>query len=137
MLFEIINEYDSNMPPESVLSLINRALDITHVRGDMASMFIYGGKESLRKITMESFIRGRGRYIINEAIKNDFDVNYFNHLINEAWYNGAFDEMQNFPKDFSLEYFEKFLDSKINKIAFKNWVSKFKSQYRNLGCKVD
>jgi hypothetical protein len=76
-LFEIINEYDSNMPPESVLSLINRALDITHVRGDMASMFIYGGKESLRKITMESFIRGRGRYIINEAIKNDFDVNYF------------------------------------------------------------
>lgn len=68
---------------------------------------------------------------------DDFDVNYFNHLINEAWYNGAFDEMQNFPKDFSLEYFEKFLDSKINKIAFKNWVSKFKSQYRNLGCKVD
>lgn len=68
---------------------------------------------------------------------DDFDVSYFNHLINEAWYNGAFDEMQNFPKDFSLEYFEKFLDSKINKIAFKNWVSKFKSQYRNLGCKVD
>ena len=68
---------------------------------------------------------------------DDFDVNYFNHLINEAWCNGAFDEMQNFPKDFSLEYFEKFLDSKINKIAFKNWVSKFKSQYRNLGCKVD
>ena len=68
---------------------------------------------------------------------DDFDVNYFNHLINEAWYNGTFDEMQNFPKDFSLEYFEKFLDSKINKIAFRNWVSKFKSQYRNLGCKVD
>jgi hypothetical protein len=68
---------------------------------------------------------------------DDFDVNYFNHLINEAWYNGAFDEMQNFPKDFSLEYFEKFLDSKINKIAFRNWVSTFKTQYRNLGCKVD
>ena len=68
---------------------------------------------------------------------DDFDVNYFNHLINQAWYNDIFDEMQNFPKDFSLEYFEKFLDSKINKIAFKNWVSKFKSQYRNLGCKVD
>ena len=68
---------------------------------------------------------------------DDFDVNYFNHLINQAWYNDIFDEMQNFPKDFSLEYFEKFLDSKINKIAFKNWVSKFKTQYRNLGCKVD
>ena len=68
---------------------------------------------------------------------DDFDVNYFNHLINEAWYNGAFDEMQNFPKDFSLEYFEKFLDSKINKIAFKNWVSTFKTQYKNLGCEVE
>ena len=68
---------------------------------------------------------------------DDFDVNYFNHLINEAWYNGAFDEMQNFPKDFSLEYFEKFLDSKINKIAFRNWVSTFKTQYKNLGCEVN
>lgn len=68
---------------------------------------------------------------------DDFDVNYFNHLINQAWYNDIFDEMQNFPKDFSLEYFEKFLDSKINKIAFKKWVSTFKTQYRNLGCKVD
>lgn len=68
---------------------------------------------------------------------DDFDVNYFNHLINKAWYNDVFDEMQNFPKDFSLEYFEKFLDSNVNKIAFRNWVEKFKSQYRNLGCKVD
>ena len=68
---------------------------------------------------------------------DDFDVNYFNHLINQAWYNDIFDEMQNFPKDFSLEYFEKFLDSKINKIAFKNWVSKFKTQYKNLGCEVN
>lgn len=67
----------------------------------------------------------------------DFDVNYFNHLINEAWYSDVFDEMQNFPKDFSLDYFEKFLDVKINKAAFRNWVSTFKTQYKNLGCKVD
>ena len=68
---------------------------------------------------------------------DDFDVNYFNHLINEAWYNGAFDEMQNFPKDFSLEYFEKFLNEKIDKTAFRNWVLKFKNQYKNLGCEVE
>ena len=68
---------------------------------------------------------------------DDFDVNYFNHLINEAWFNDFFDEMQNFPKDFSLEYFEKFLDQKIDKPAFRNWVSTFKNQYKNLGCKVD
>lgn len=67
----------------------------------------------------------------------DFDVNYFNHLINEAWYNDVFDEMQNFPKDFALDYFEKFSDAKIDKVAFRNWVSTFKTQYKNLGCQVD
>ena len=68
---------------------------------------------------------------------DDFDVNYFNHLINQAWLNGSFDEMQNFPKDFSLEYFEKFLDQKVDKTAFRNWVSTFKNQYKNLGCEVE
>ena len=68
---------------------------------------------------------------------DNFDVNYFNHLINEVWYNGSFDEMQNFPRDFSLEYFEKFLDHKIDKPAFRSWVSTFKTQYRNLGCEID
>ena len=68
---------------------------------------------------------------------DDFDVNYFNHLINQAWLNGSFDEMQNFPKDFSLEYFEKFLNEKIDKTAFRNWVSTFKNQYKNLGCEIE
>ena len=68
---------------------------------------------------------------------DDFDVNYFNHLINQAWYNDIFDEMQNFPKDFSLEYFEKFLNEKIDKTAFRNWVSTFKNQYKNLGCEIE
>ena len=68
---------------------------------------------------------------------DDFDVNYFNHLINQAWLNGSFDEMQNFPRDFSLEYFEKFLNEKIDKTAFRNWVLKFKNQYKNLGCEVE
>lgn len=68
---------------------------------------------------------------------NDFDVNYFNFLMNEAWYNERFNENQNLPKDFSLEYFESFFDTKIDKQAFREWVMKFKNQYRNLGCKVD
>ncbi len=66
----------------------------------------------------------------------DFDVNYFNHLMNEAWLNGHFDAMQNFPKDFSIEYFEEFLDEKINITNFHHWVEKFKNQYKNLGCNV-
>ena len=67
----------------------------------------------------------------------DFDVNYFNHLINEAWLSGSFDAMENFPNDFSFDYFVKFIDEKINVEEFRTWVSKFKEQYRNLGAKVD
>jgi len=67
----------------------------------------------------------------------DFDVNLFNHLINECWLKGDFDAMQNFPEDFSMAFFEKFLNEKIDKTAFRNWTEKFKDQYKELGCKVE
>ena len=67
----------------------------------------------------------------------DFDVNYFNFLLNEAWFEDKLDPMQNFPKDFSVEYFESFFDQKIKKEEFRNWIEKFKKQYRNLGAQVD
>jgi len=67
----------------------------------------------------------------------EFDVNYFNFLINEAWYKNEFDTCQNFPNDFSLEYFESFLDDKINKNEFHQWVEKFKNQYRKTGVETD
>lgn len=67
----------------------------------------------------------------------DFDVNLFNHLINEAWSKGDFDAMQNFPKDFSLDYFTPFIDGKIKIEEYRKWVEQFKNQYRNLGCNVE
>ncbi|KIA84929.1 hypothetical protein OA84_00205 [Kaistella solincola] len=67
----------------------------------------------------------------------DFDVNYFNHLINEAWFEGHFDSLENFPKDFSPEYFIKFIDEKMNISDFQTWTEKFKQQYRALGASVD
>lgn len=67
----------------------------------------------------------------------DFNANLFNHLVNEAWYNDRFDSMQNFPKDFSLEYFEAFISDKINTEEYRKWVEQFKNQYKNLGCHVE
>lgn len=67
----------------------------------------------------------------------DFDVNLFNHLLNEAWYYGDFDAMQNFPKDFSLEYIEPFISEKINVGEYRKWVEQFRNQYKNLGCDVE
>lgn len=67
----------------------------------------------------------------------NFDVNLFNHLINEAWLRGDFDSMQNFPKDFSLDYFTPFIEGKIKIEEYRKWVEQFKNQYRNLGCDVE
>ncbi|WP_333850861.1 glycosyltransferase family 2 protein [Epilithonimonas sp.] len=66
----------------------------------------------------------------------DFDVNRFNHLINEAWLKDEFDAMENFPKDFSINYFKKFVQGKINFGEYEKWVNKFRHQYENLGCNV-
>ena len=67
----------------------------------------------------------------------DFDVNLFNHLINEAWLKGDFDELQNFSKDFTPDYFEQFVKDKIDVEEMRKWVSHFKDQYRNLGADVN
>ncbi len=64
----------------------------------------------------------------------DFDVNRFNYLINEAWMKGEFDAMENFPKDFSLDYFKSFVSENINIPEFEKWVNKFRNQYEEMGC---
>ena len=64
----------------------------------------------------------------------DFDANQFNHFINEAWLSGELDPMQNYPKDFSLDYFKTFLDGKMNLEEYDKWVIQFRKQYENTGC---
>lgn len=68
---------------------------------------------------------------------NEFDANRFNRLINEAWYKGEFDPMQNYPADFESEYFEKFLEDDIQIENFRNWVKKFKEVYSGIGANVN
>ena len=66
-----------------------------------------------------------------------FDVNLFNHIINEAWLNGDFDAKENLPKDFSMDYYEKFVSNKIDISEFRKWVVQFRKQYENIGCKTE
>ena len=56
-IMKIIQEYDENLPPEKVLVLVNKALDIVHCRGDLSSIFITGGRSSLNRIAEERRIR--------------------------------------------------------------------------------
>ena len=48
---KLINEYNSNLSPEKVLVIINKILDVTHQRGDLASIFIHGGSHTLSGIS--------------------------------------------------------------------------------------
>lgn len=67
----------------------------------------------------------------------DFDVNKFNHILNEAWLKGYFDPMENFPEDFSADYLKSFVSNQINIPEYEKWRNQFREQYRNLGCKID
>ena len=64
-LMKIIKEYSEDLPPEKVLVLVNRALDVYHQRGDMASIFVQGGSKALSKIAEETR-KGTKKIIIGE-----------------------------------------------------------------------
>ena len=55
-LEQIISEYNDNLSPEEVLVLINKALDVTHQRGDLCSAFIEGGSATLSRISNGGYI---------------------------------------------------------------------------------
>lgn len=50
-IYKHLKEYDSSMPPEKVIVLINKVLDVYHQRGDLASAFIEGGRNTLSQIS--------------------------------------------------------------------------------------
>ena len=62
-LYNVILQYDEDLPPEKVLVLVNRALDVYHQRGDMASIFIQGGSKALSAISEEIKRSGKKVYI--------------------------------------------------------------------------
>lgn len=55
-ILKLIKEYNENLTPEQVLVLINKILDVTHARGDLASMFIEGGSKTLSMISSTGYI---------------------------------------------------------------------------------
>ena len=62
-LMEIIKEYNSDLSPEEVIVIVNKALDVYHQRGDMASIFGEGGTRALSKISECKENKARKIYI--------------------------------------------------------------------------
>ena len=69
-LWKIIEEYSEDLPPEKVLILVNRALDVAHCRGDLSSIFIQGGRNTLSKISEEINRKGKKVYINETQLMN-------------------------------------------------------------------
>ncbi|HSD06125.1 glycosyltransferase family 2 protein [Flavobacterium sp.] len=65
----------------------------------------------------------------------------FNKIINEAWYEGELDVMNNFPKDLNPESIQKILRDKnavdASEGEWKKWAEQFKQQYTSFGCIID
>ena len=62
-LMEIIKEYNSDLSPEKVIVIVNKALDVYHQRGDMSSIFVEGGTKALSKISECKENKARKIYI--------------------------------------------------------------------------
>ena len=67
-LERILSEYDEDLPAEKVLVIINKALDVYHQRGDMASIFVVGGSKALNQIAEEIKKSGKKVYITEEQL---------------------------------------------------------------------
>ena len=69
------------------------------------------------------------------------DMLQINYKLNEAWLSGNLDCMQGFPADFTLAYLAPFLESSSESTALHEewltWITRFKHQYRSLGCVVE
>lgn len=50
-LYKLIMELEEQTTPEQKIVVINKILDVYHMRGDLASLFIQGGSKSLGQIS--------------------------------------------------------------------------------------
>lgn len=50
-LMELAVQYKEDMSPEQTLVLVNRIIDVTHMNGDLSSLFMKGGKKACDAIS--------------------------------------------------------------------------------------
>lgn len=71
----------------------------------------------------------------NEFPNVDFSIFALNRIINEAWYRGDFDVMNNYPEDYPVEMFLAQLPESTHG-AYIQWITEFKKPFLSFGCRV-
>lgn len=70
-----------------------------------------------------------------EHYKNTLDVHAWNHFLNQLWFQGEWDILENFPQDYSVKYIANQLLQHDNHFAnWENWHAEFVDLYRKIGC---
>lgn len=92
-------------------------------------------KECMKTTFSSSATNSYHQYGIN------VDINEVNFILNELWFEGRLNSMQNYPNDLPEQYICDFLDEKNDPKCksedWKQWASMFKKQYRDQGAQVD
>lgn len=81
---KLIAKYNDNLSAEEVLVLINKILDIYHMRGDLSSMFIEGGSKTLTKISNNESTSPRN---INKILKESKERGLINEIASSKIYH--------------------------------------------------
>jgi hypothetical protein len=107
-LERILSEYDEELPPEKVLVIVNKALDVYHQRGDMASIFVTGGSRALSKIAEHAKKSKKKIYLSENQLKTIFESRKkgwtFDHFRKQEGINNNFKMLLEYP-----HYFVHFL----------------------------
>ena len=89
------------------------------------------------ELTQTSFISSA----TNTFKEVEFDVIAANHYLNQAWLNGRFDVMQNYPRDFNPEalqfVFDEANDPRCTYANWLRWIACFKQVYASMGVVVE
>ena len=133
-LFQILNEYDDNTSsPEETLVLINRALDVSHQRGDLSSIFITGGTPTLSQLSNGGYwtenkqnkiitiTEKQHKKLMKEAMKDSFSFEELSKLPSfNARYKYCTEHLgQHVGKGSSRVTFQ-IDDEKVLKLAYNN-----------------
>lgn len=68
-------------------------------------------------------------------LEENFDLIRFNYILNELWFNNKFNEYENFPNDFSIEYLYQILLEREDKVfadKWKKWTESFLKMYQDI-----
>lgn len=66
-----------------------------------------------------------------------YNILSLNRRINEAWLNDSFNEMENYPKDFSVDKILRLISDNKEAKSYERWITEFKKHFKNAGAIVD